>query len=205
MWSPHGDRIAFNRWQRDGTGDWQVRPTHRDRRWRPRLGGVAPAADGAPIDWSPDGRSIPSLPKTSIDAYGVAPDATGSVARPVIIDVADGFSRRSTGAASVASWQRQAPRDQPRLPSGPTGHPVHPLERGLADRGIDRGRVEHQLTERGTRIASRVARGGDGRRPAVAEVAAPVDRRDLAEGVAAPKPVDLVASTVTDSSPSSTM
>ena len=37
VWSPHGDRIAFNRWQRDGTGDWQVRPIgDRDRRWRPR-------------------------------------------------------------------------------------------------------------------------------------------------------------------------
>ena len=109
---------------------------------------VAPAADGALDDWSPDGRSIPSLPKTLIDAYASFPDATGSVARPVIIDVADGFSRQIDWSVDRPSrcW---APRPPACRQSRPI--PAHALERGLADRGIDRGRVEHQLTERGTR------------------------------------------------------
>ena len=111
IWSPLGDRIAFNRWQRDG-GDWQVRP----------IGivaveggpvqpvGVAPAAEGALIEWSPDGRSILSLPKTLIDAYASYPNGTGSVARPVIIDIADGALREfDWSVGSIASWQRRQP------------------------------------------------------------------------------------------------
>lgn len=111
-WSPLGDRIAFNRWQRDDAGDWQARP----------IGivavtggpvesvGVAPAAEGALIEWSPDGRAILSLPKTLVDAYTSYPNGTGSVARPVIIDVSAGSSRQlDWSVGSVATWQRQAP------------------------------------------------------------------------------------------------
>ena len=110
-WSPMGDRIAFDRWLGDAA-DRQVRP----------IGvvsaaggpvesvGVAPAADGALIEWSPDGRTIVSLPKTLIDAYTTYPDATGSVARPVLIDAGDGSSRQlDWSVGSVASWQRRTP------------------------------------------------------------------------------------------------
>jgi Tol biopolymer transport system component len=111
-WSPLGDRIAFNRWQRDDTGDWQVRPIGIVAATGGHVEsvGVAPAADGALIEWSPDGRSILSLPKTLIDAYASYPDATGSVARPVIINVDDGSARPiDWSVGSIASWQRQAP------------------------------------------------------------------------------------------------
>lgn len=110
-WSSAGDRIAFNRWH-DDAGAAEIRP----------IGivgvaggdvqsiGVAPAADGALIEWSPDGRSILSLPKTLIDAYISYPNGTGSVARPVILGVDDGSSRLlDWSVGSVASWQRQAP------------------------------------------------------------------------------------------------
>lgn len=111
-WSPSGDHIAFNRWQRDDTGAWQVRAIG----IVPVAGGpvrslgVAPAAEGALIEWSPDGRSILSLPRTLIDAYASYPDATGSVAHPVMIDLLDGSSRQvDWSVGSVASWQRLAP------------------------------------------------------------------------------------------------
>ena len=111
-WSPTGDRIAVNRWQRDDAGDWQVRPIG----IVPASGGhaepvgVAPAAKGALIEWSPDGRSILSLPKTVIDGYKAYPNGTGSVAKPVIIDIENGSSTQlDWSVGSVASWQRQAP------------------------------------------------------------------------------------------------
>jgi Tol biopolymer transport system component len=111
-WSPIGDRIAFNRWQRDDAGDWQARPIGIVAAAGGPLEpiGVAPAAEGALIEWSPDGRSILSLPKTLIDAYRSYPNGTGSVARPVILDIAAGSSRQPDwSVGSIASWQRQAP------------------------------------------------------------------------------------------------
>ena len=109
-WSPVGDRIAFNRWQRDDAGDQQVQAigvvTAAGDRVQPV--GVAPAAEGALIEWSPDGRMILSLPKTLIDAFVSYPNGTGSVARPTLIDVATGAARQLPwSVGSVASWQRR--------------------------------------------------------------------------------------------------
>ena len=111
-WSPAGDLVAFNRWQRDDAGAWQVRAIAivpgAGGHVRPL--GVAPEAEGALIEWSPDGRSILSLPRTLVDGYASYPDATGSVARPVFVDIADGSSRQiDWSVGSVASWQRLAP------------------------------------------------------------------------------------------------
>ena len=110
-WSPVGDRVAFNRWS-DETGRSQIRPIGIVAATGGPIesAGVAPAEEGALIEWSPDGRSILSLPKTLIDAYASYPDGTGSVARPVFIDVADGSSRQlDWSVGSIASWQRRAP------------------------------------------------------------------------------------------------
>ena len=68
------------------------------------------AAGGALIEWSPDGLSILSLPNTLIDAYRSYPNGTGSVARPVMIDIAAGsaaarlerrFSRQLAAAGAL--------------------------------------------------------------------------------------------------------
>jgi Tol biopolymer transport system component len=111
-WSPVGDRIAFNQWQRDAAGSWQARPIGlvAASGGPVETVGIAPAKEGALIEWSPDGRAILSLPKTLIDAYISYPNGTGSVARPVIIDVANGSSRQlDWSVGSIASWQRRAP------------------------------------------------------------------------------------------------
>jgi Tol biopolymer transport system component len=111
-WSPDGDQIAFNRWQRDDAGDWQVRAIGIVPLTGGPVGslGVAPASEGALIEWSPDGRSILSLPRTLIGAFASFPDGEGSAARPVIIDPVDGSSRQiDWSVGSVASWQRLAP------------------------------------------------------------------------------------------------
>jgi dipeptidyl aminopeptidase/acylaminoacyl peptidase len=111
-WSPDGDRIAFNRWQRDDAGDWHVRTIA----IAPAAGGeirsvgVAPAEGGALIEWAPDGRSILSLPGTLAEAFTWSPNADGTVARPVLIDLADGSSPQlNWSVASTSSWQRLAP------------------------------------------------------------------------------------------------
>jgi Tol biopolymer transport system component len=111
-WSPVGDLIAFDRWQRDDAGDWQVRAIA----IVPSVGGevrsvgVAPASEGALIEWAPDGRAILSLPRRLADGSISYPGTAGAVARPVVIDVADGSSRQIPwSVGSAASWQRSAP------------------------------------------------------------------------------------------------
>ena len=111
IWSPLGDRIAFNRWYGE-PGDRQSRPIGivTATGGPVESAGVAPAAGGALIEWSPDGLWILSLPKTLIDGFASYPDGTGSVARPVLIDVADGSSRQiDWSVGSIASWQRLSP------------------------------------------------------------------------------------------------
>jgi Tol biopolymer transport system component len=110
-WSPAGDQIAFDRWQGDDAGDWDVRAIA----IVPSVGGmvrsvgVAPASEGALIEWAPDGRSILSLPRRLADGSISYPGGAGAVARPVIIDVIDGSSRQiAWSVGSAASWQRLA-------------------------------------------------------------------------------------------------
>jgi dipeptidyl aminopeptidase/acylaminoacyl peptidase len=110
-WSPDGSRIAFNRWQRDGAGDWQTRSVAvvAVGGGLPTPVGVAPVSEGALIEWSPDGSTILSLPATLVDAFSRSPNAEGSVAKPTLIDPVSGTSRQlDWSVGSVASWQRRA-------------------------------------------------------------------------------------------------
>jgi hypothetical protein len=108
-WSPDGTRIAFNRWQYEEGPGWRVRAIGVADVASGALTaiGVAPAEEGAVIEWAPDGRSILALPGTLVEAFTWSPNANGSVARPVVIDLADGSSRQiDWSVGSVASWQR---------------------------------------------------------------------------------------------------
>lgn len=108
-WSPDSERLAFNRWERSGAGDWAVRPIGiaNVRGGSIRPVGMSPAAEGAIIEWAPDGESILSLPGTLVEAFTWSPNANGTVARPVVIDVATGGSRLlDWSVGSIASWQR---------------------------------------------------------------------------------------------------
>src|SRR3954453_23247688 len=90
-WSPDGTQIAFNRWQRDDSGDWLVRAIGiATLDGTVRSIGVAPASEGALIEWSPDGKTIVSLPGTLVEAFTWSPTSSGSVARPALIDLAAG-------------------------------------------------------------------------------------------------------------------
>jgi hypothetical protein len=69
--------------------------------------GVAPASEGALIQWSPDGSTILSLPATLVDAFSRSPNADGSVARPVRLDPTSGAAHQfDWSVGSAASWQR---------------------------------------------------------------------------------------------------
>jgi dipeptidyl aminopeptidase/acylaminoacyl peptidase len=110
-WSPDGSQVAFNRWQRDDIGEWHVRPIG-----VAAIGGgirsigVGPASEGALIEWSPDGKTILSLPGTLLEAFTWSPEASGTVARPTLIDLSDGGARQlDWSVGSISSWQRLAP------------------------------------------------------------------------------------------------
>jgi dipeptidyl aminopeptidase/acylaminoacyl peptidase len=107
-WSPDGTQIAFNRWQRDDAGDWNVRPIGIAAIGGDvRPVGVGPASEGALIEWSPDGTTILSLPGTLTEAFTWSPGANGTVARPTLIDFSDGSSRQlDWSVGSISSWQR---------------------------------------------------------------------------------------------------
>ena len=111
-WSPDGTRIAFNRWERYDAENWSVRPIAivdvGTGAFAPV--GIAPAAEGAIIEWSPDGAAILSLPGTLSEAFKWSPSANGTVARPTLISLSDGGSRElDWSVGSIASWQRLAP------------------------------------------------------------------------------------------------
>jgi Tol biopolymer transport system component len=111
-WSPDGSQIAFNRWQRDDAGTWHVRSIAVVDVASGALTplGIAPASEGALIEWAPDGLSILSLPGTLVGAFRWSPNANGTVARPVLIELADGTSRQlDWSVGSIATWQRLAP------------------------------------------------------------------------------------------------
>jgi dipeptidyl aminopeptidase/acylaminoacyl peptidase len=112
-WSPDGTLIAFNRCQPDEAGDsWTPRAVAVAGVASGALGtlGVAPPAEGALLEWAPDGTSILSLPGTLAEAFTGSPEAPGSVARPTLFDLPDGSPRQlNWSVGSSASWQRLVP------------------------------------------------------------------------------------------------
>jgi Tol biopolymer transport system component len=107
VWSPDSTRIAFNRWYTDPvTGIQTARPIG--------VGsiaggavvdtGPAPVSDGALFSWSPDGKTLLSLPGDLLHSpSGAAP------VQPLAIDVATGNAREvDWGVGGEASWQRVA-------------------------------------------------------------------------------------------------
>jgi Tol biopolymer transport system component len=111
-WSPDGTRLAFNRWERYDAENWSVRPmaiVDVDTGAFTPIG-ISPAAEGAIIEWSPDGADILALPGTLSEAFTWSPGANGTVARPTLINLADrGASELDWSVGSIASWQRLAP------------------------------------------------------------------------------------------------
>ncbi|HEX6867345.1 MAG TPA: hypothetical protein VF119_01005 [Candidatus Limnocylindrales bacterium] len=116
-WSPNGDRIAFDRYEKVGN-EWLVRPLviydvasgasrevgplARDARAaRPNAGdATASFGEGMYLEWSPDGTTLLAIPGEG-------------TAHPVLIDVATGAWRNLdavvTPDAVSQSWQRIAP------------------------------------------------------------------------------------------------
>ena len=108
-WSPDGTQIAFNRWQADDTGDYEVRPIGivPVSGGQVRSVGVGPSSGGALIEWAPDGKSILSLPDTVREGFKWSQGAPGTIARPTIIDLTDGSTRQlDWSVGSISSWQR---------------------------------------------------------------------------------------------------
>jgi Tol biopolymer transport system component len=109
-WSPDGSMIAFDRWNGDTPGQWNIQPLG----VVPAAGGATrslgptPVADGAAFEWSPDGKSIISIPGTVV---GWPPSTTLPNAKATIIDVATGaFTEAPWNASSWPMWQRVGPK-----------------------------------------------------------------------------------------------
>jgi Tol biopolymer transport system component len=105
-WSPDSRSIAFNRWEQVGA-EWVVRPIGvvSVDGGAVRSLGSAPASEGALFDWSPDGKTLLSLPAR----LAGSPIGAAS-AKPVSIDVETGAEHESPWEiTSNVSWQRVAP------------------------------------------------------------------------------------------------
>jgi len=106
-WAPDGTSVAFNRWFQAPNQGTFIKPigiasivdgTVRDV-------GPTPLSDGALFDFSPDGRTILSLPARMLDS-----PVGGVPATPVAIDVVTGQARDMPFEIdSNPSWQRVAP------------------------------------------------------------------------------------------------
>ena len=109
-WSPDGTQIAFDRWKWNGeTGEWLIWPLGvvAATGGEVRSVGPTPVADGAAIEWSPDGKTILSL---AGPAVGWSQTGTGNDLRPILIDVATGEGREASWSlGSWPTWQRLAP------------------------------------------------------------------------------------------------
>ena len=108
VWSPDSTSIAFNRWRQDPVSlQWLIQPiglvnvadgTLRDL-------GPTPASEGALFDFSPDGKTILSLPARLFQST----DPAMTTAKPQSIDVETGITTDvSWEIASDISWQRIA-------------------------------------------------------------------------------------------------
>jgi Tol biopolymer transport system component len=107
-WSPDSSRIAFNRWRQNASGGWDIRPIGIVSADGGEVmdSGPTPVSDGASFDWSPDGKTILSIPATILQ-YPVSPMKS---AKPVLIDATIGTSSTfQWTVGSGASWQRAAP------------------------------------------------------------------------------------------------
>jgi dipeptidyl aminopeptidase/acylaminoacyl peptidase len=108
VWSPDSRYIAFNRWQRPaGATDHVVRPIGvvSIDGGPVRALGQAPASDGALFDWSPDGKTLLSIPARLLGS-----PIGARAAQPVAIDVATGDEQDMPfEITSNVSWQRIAP------------------------------------------------------------------------------------------------
>ena len=106
QWSPDGTAIAFNRWEQDpDTREWQIRAIG----VAPVDGGQAvdrgpvPVPEGAIFDYSPDGKSIYSLPGP------VGDDPAFDDTKAIAIDPADGSTAElDWPTGMVPTWQRTA-------------------------------------------------------------------------------------------------
>ena len=109
VWSPDGSRIAFNRWRQDEqTLSWQIQPIGIVSVTGGAVvgAGPAPVSDGATFDWSPDGRTILSIPGTIVQW----PNPAMTSAKPTLIDPAARTAHElGVTVGSAASWQRRAP------------------------------------------------------------------------------------------------
>jgi Tol biopolymer transport system component len=107
-WSPDSSKIAFNRWRQNPAGSWDIKPIGIVSADGGSVmdAGPTPVSDGAAFDWSPDGKSIVSIPGTVLQ-YPVSPMKSG---KPTLIDPVDGSARQADWlVGSAATWQRLAP------------------------------------------------------------------------------------------------
>ena len=108
-WSPDSTRIAFNRWHTDPATRDDHHPTDR-RGVRQRRSRHRHRADAGlrrrPLQWSPDGTTLLSLPGTCCRRHHrerARSDLSRSTSRPAT-------RARSTGAWAAEAWQRVAGR-----------------------------------------------------------------------------------------------
>ena len=106
-WSPDSKRIAFDRWHLSDSKEWQIQPIGLalvDGGAVTPLG-PTPVGDGSWFDFSPDGRTLISIPATILSqSYPT------TLVTPTAIDIATGQVRTlDWQIGSMLTWQRLAP------------------------------------------------------------------------------------------------